>query len=248
MTRPAGGFTLIELLLALATTAILMLALSGTLSIAFKARDSSLVKAAETRGLYTALEMLRRDVESALPPNGILAGSFLGQPAAGSSHTLQLHRLRPSAGSLAGVALAGGARGGSAMAESGFTGLARVEIGLAPLADDTLPALVRQVTHNLLAPAVLPPASEVLCRRVRAFRCRFFDGTLWTDFWDSTTQGNVLPAAVEVELEVEAPSFRGAPPAVHRAHRTYTLPCSTPAAVTQASGGQASGGQTGGGL
>jgi type II secretory pathway pseudopilin PulG len=244
MTRRAAGFTLIELLLALLTTSILMLALGGTLSTAFKARDTALAKAAETRGVHTALEMLRRDLESALPPSGILAGPFVAMPNAGASHSLQLHCVRRSGGPVSTAGLAGGMAAGG-LQGAGFTGVARVEIGVGQTEDpdDPTPALVRQVTRNLLAPVVAPPSSEVLCRRVRAFRCRFFDGLQWLETWDSTTQGNVLPAAVQIELEIETPGYKGGEPGIHRAQRIFTLPCHTEAQATQAGTGQQGGGQ-----
>ena len=46
------------------------------------------------------------------------------------------------------------------------------------------------------------PAEEVICRGVQSFDLRYFDGVDWQDKWDSAAQGNVLPRAVEVTLEL----------------------------------------------
>jgi hypothetical protein len=44
-----------------------------------------------------------------------------------------------------------------------------------------------------------------LCRGVFGFNLRYYDGSVWQDTWDSTTQGDVLPLAVEVTLQLDDP-------------------------------------------
>jgi hypothetical protein len=47
---------------------------------------------------------------------------------------------------------------------------------------------------------------EVLCRNVRAFSLRYFDGYTWQESWDSTTLDNALPLAVAMTLELDDPA------------------------------------------
>jgi hypothetical protein len=89
---------------------------------------------------------------------------------------------------------------------------------------------------NLLSPSQVDPQVEVLCRRVTSFGVRYFDGTLWQEEWDSTTLGDVLPAAVQVVLQVEWPGRRAEPPTVYQATRTFVLACHKDAAVSGTSG------------
>jgi hypothetical protein len=63
-------------------------------------------------------------------------------------------------------------------------------------------ALVRRVTANLLSPSTPTYYDEVVCRGVRSFNLRYFDGSAWQESWDSTLQDNNAPTAVEVTLEL----------------------------------------------
>jgi hypothetical protein len=99
-------------------------------------------------------------------------------------------------------------------------------------------ALVRRITTNLLAPTTPDPQQEVICRGVRTFTLRFFDGTAWQDTWDSTTvgttQSNVLPQAVEVTIELEGERNQPGP----KATRVVLIPCAIgPAPTAAATGG-----------
>ena len=41
---------------------------------------------------------------------------------------------------------------------------------------------------------------EVICRGIRALDVKYYDGYDWLDSWDSATQDNGLPLAVEVSI------------------------------------------------
>lgn len=108
--------------------------------------------------------------------------------------------------------------------------------------------LVRDVTSNLLADVQPPPDEEIICRHVVAFNLTYFDGTDWYDTWDSTQQGNVIPYAVRVTLDVLPP---GASPGTKPLHfvAVYPLSCAKQASTTGTSGTTgATGSSTGGGL
>ena len=85
--------------------------------------------------------------------------------------------------------------------------------------------LVRRVTTNLLSPSTPPYYDEVVCRGVRSFNLRYFDGSDWLDQWDSTLQDNASPTAVEVTLELQRGDADQ--PRVIRFTRVFLLSCST---------------------
>src|ERR1051325_10143787 len=90
-----SGFTLLELILAMAMMSMLAVSLYGTLRVAFKARDSAKSGIAPMRSANVALDLLGEDLESALPPTGLLAGAFLAQhlgaDAQNSQDTIQFY-------------------------------------------------------------------------------------------------------------------------------------------------------------
>jgi hypothetical protein len=99
------------------------------------------------------------------------------------------------------------------------------------------------VTSNLLAPVAPQPYEEVLCRSVRNFNLRYFDGTQWQDQWDSTTLGDTMPTAVEVHLEFDVHGDDGSV-RPYSLTRVFAVPCAQAASgsTETVSGGEATGG------
>jgi hypothetical protein len=97
---------------------------------------------------------------------------------------------------------------------------------------------VRLITTNLRPPRAVEPVREVLCRGVFALNLRYFNGSEWADNWDSTTEDNTLPCAVEVTIQLDDaqkgdPARQGdavASPAVggYRVSKVFLVPCSPP--------------------
>jgi hypothetical protein len=220
--RPA--FTLMELSLAMGMMAMLALTLYMALSIALRARDSAAANVGPVRAATIAADLIRQDLESVLSPSGNLAGPFIGYPntglANGRADTLEFFCVGNDA-----------ARVDSPLAE----GIRRVD--LLVRTDLTPPVLVRQVNRNLLAQAEMPPEEEILCRGVRSFGLRYFDGTLWQESWDSTTMGDVLPTAVEMTLDIDYPRKPGQPPTAYRVTRVIPLACAKPPTDPASTGG-----------
>ncbi|MGE5609953.1 MAG: type II secretion system protein GspJ [Bacillota bacterium] len=191
--RRQSGFTLLEVLLAMAMVSMVALSLYASLRIAFRARNSAIDAIGPIRTASLALDMIGRDLECTLSPNGIMAGAFIGQHSTdngGLTDILEYYCV---------------GEGPDHSDPTGWGGMRKIDLGVVTLADGTSGALVRRITSNLLSPVTVDPEEEILCRGVKAFMLRYYDGTTWQDVWDSTTMGNVLPIAIEITLEIQWP-------------------------------------------
>lgn len=232
MTRSparAGGFTLLELLAATAVTAALAGALYASLCVALKARDTVVRNSEMTRTCETAMDVMREDLEAAVASKGELTGTFAGEPDAdlgGDNDILDFN------------ALATDPEVDEAMGD-----VRKIEYASAQADDGKGLVLVRRVWSNLLSETEVNPREETLCRGVRLFSLRYFDGTDWQETWDSTTVSNALPTAVEVTLELGTPGTTAAEEASYRLIRVVSIPCGqgVPAGTTTTSGGSSSG-------
>lgn len=208
-----AGFTLLEMLVALALMAIISTALYMSLHVAFRARERAEETMAPVRTATLALEIIGRAIESAQPPTGILAGEFIGQDGGADGAD-------PEADSLLLYATAAPRR-------EGVGAVRRVEFLLVGSNDSSHYVLVSHTTLNLLAPRTPDPVEDVLCRNVLGMNFRFFDGSDWLDAWDSTTQDNTMPLAVEVTLTIALPARNGGESGKYRMGRVFTPPCAT---------------------
>ena len=148
-------------------------------------------------------------------------------------------------------------------------GLGLIELVLIQPADQDTYNLVRRVTDNILSEQTQQPVEEILCRNVHSLNIRYFDGTTWTDAWDSTEMLDTLPVAVEVTLQMEPfqtdvtqQTVRGSRydqtylNSLTKLTQVFTLPCGLPmdeveaaaeAAEEAAAQASSSGGGAGGG-
>src|SRR5689334_414498 len=86
--RSDSAFTLMEMMLALAVSAIVVAAIGGVFYSALRLRNSAAAALDEEAPLYQALDLLRRDLQNALPPSGGMA-SNLTLNAVGSGASIQ---------------------------------------------------------------------------------------------------------------------------------------------------------------
>ena len=218
--KQSRAFTLLELLAATAMTAVLAGSLYATLRIAFQARRTAIATVEQVRKTELAFELLRTDIESAVVPTGILAGVFLGEDAVGTSgqasDVLVLH------------CTADGAQD-----TEGIGDIRMVEFSCEKDPQDEGMVLLRRITVHLLATRVEEGQEEALCRGVRSFNVRYFDGLDWRDAWDSGAQDNALPLAVEITLELMGEDDTDADAAGYRASRVFQVPCSSMTAGRQ---------------
>jgi len=208
------AFTLLEMLVATAIMVVLAGSLYATLHTAFRARRSAVSTVEEVRQVEFALQRLQADIRAAVVPKGILAGVFVGeQGTSASGHpadSLTLHCTTPEW-----------------QPAEGTGDIRMVELVCGHAEDGAGLVLVRRVTTNLLGPTVGEPDEEVLCRGVSTFALRYFDGLDWLDNWDSATQDNRLPAAVEVTLELEPDRPTQDEAVGYRTSRVFLVPCSS---------------------
>jgi type II secretion system protein J len=210
------------MLVATAMVAMLAGALYATLHIAFKARSSALAAVENARRYGLAFEWIKADLLSAVVPNGILAGQFVGQAGGGIAG--------PQADTLTFYAAAMDVE-----PTPGVGDIKKVEYSCDASSGPNGFVLVRRLTTNLLTTRDIEPNQEIICRGLRAWTIRYFDGTAWQDHWDSASQDNALPKAVEVTLE-PAQADEGESP---RVSCVIALPCGqgTAAATDTAGGG-----------
>lgn len=233
MRRKAAhtGFTLLELILAMGMISMLAVSLYATLRVAFKARDSATSGIAPMRSANIALDLIGEDVESALPPTGLLAGAFLGQHLGDvqtSQDTVEFYCINSS----------------DSLDPPNSAGLRKIDLGLIPSPDGKGNLLIRRITSNLLSPQEVVPDDEILARNVRSFALRYYDGTQWYEEWDSTQMGDLLPVAVQVNLQIQTGTDSQAP--LYHASRVFSFACHTDQAATSTGTTTGATGATGG--
>ena len=250
------GFTLLELLVALVLMVALTSSLYACFRIAFKAQDHTSAALAPARTALTALELMRLDLESAMTPNNVLAGPFEGTPA-GETPVVANSNVNLGVGSTvsttssangdtltfyscahapespyAAMAQASGQAANASSPTAVACDIREVTYALSPQPNDTtgtLFVLQRSIITNLLALEAPTPVVDNLCDHVLALNFQYFDGTSWWTTWDSTQQGNTLPTAVEVTLQLQPPVVGqpdpNNPPAPYQVVRVFEPPC-----------------------
>ena len=228
--RARTGFTLIEVLIASAIVALLTAGLGASLHVAFKARRSAADGIATIRAARIALDSLARDLQSALPPTGVLAGAMTG----GSDTSGTISFYATSSGSVG--------NGASDIQQVTFTVIGPNDVqttsgtaAASPLKPGAMTGsdesvLVRRVKRSLLAPVDETLTDQVLCRHVRSLTMRYYDGTQWLDTWDSTGVDNTLPLAIELTLSLAPTDAGSAVP--YNITRVVHLPCGAIASTT----------------
>jgi general secretion pathway protein J len=199
--RPRSGFTLLELLVAVAMVAIIAAALFSSLGIVFKAKASIEQATEPYMKMGAAMNFLKKDLESALPPTSapasggyVLQGPFIGQDLSSSW----------------------GQDGDDLVFCAAVDAPSRVtmqtdirQIEYTVQEDNGEHLLVRLVTTNLLADVQPTPEREIIMRGVRSFNLRYYDGTQWQDSWDSTAYTGDSTSLVTGTLTSNSNSLTG---------------------------------------
>jgi len=189
--------------------------------VGMRARRSATAAVSSVRAASIAIDMICHDLESVPAPTGILAGPFLGARQNGST------------GEADDVQFCCLGSDGNQPRLPDREGVRQVE--LLVRTDVTPNVLVRRVTRNLLASMQAQPEDEILCHGVRSFAVQYYDGSEWQTDWDSTTVGDVLPMAVQIQLELE-PASDDPDRSPVRIMRIIPLACAKPEDSTGSNG------------
>lgn len=183
MRRTGRAFTLLELLLAIAVTSVLAATVYASLMVATRTRAKALESVGQGRSLGLAFDLIRMDLESAMPPTGTLAGALIGEDD-GRVDTVTFTTANAQLPT-----------------DDRLSDLINVRLGLLEDTDNEASLmLVREVTVNLLSPTTQEPRVQVLARGLSGWDVSYSDGSDWLDDWDSTQHEDTLPLAVKVTL------------------------------------------------
>lgn len=197
-TGPAG-FTLIEVLLALAISAIVLVAISLAFTGAMQLREHSSARLDESLPVERAMDLIRRDLKNAVPPGLMLAGPLQSGAFQGGVDANDGIEIYTTTGLIT--------------PNNPWGDIQKVTYGLQSSSDSTNGSkdLIRAVTRNLLATGPEDEDDQRIMSGVQSLSFSYYDGSEWLDTWDDTTQTN-LPSAVRVSLQLAAADSSSAPP------------------------------------
>jgi len=207
--RPRGrlqGFTLVEVLVATVCIAIVILALNSTIFTAMRLRTRTTEQLEKAVPLQHALTLITRDLQGIMASNGTLAGSL----TAGTSLSTSSSQMGASLGAAQpGSIQFRTSTGVISDDEEVFWGdVQNVSYYLrqSSASDDTSATgmeLVRGVTRNLLAVNTNDLTELPLLGGLKSVEYLFYDGTQWTNGWDSTVASPSLPQAIKLVITME---------------------------------------------
>lgn len=201
--RPATGllragrpraFTLLELILAVAVASIVLAAINAAFFSAVRLRETTVNAVDEMVPVEQAVTVLRRDLQGARPPGGILAGDFkVGNvTAVGISQTVSLEVYTTT---------------GALHENDPWGDVQRVTYELKDPVDRANSSgkdLIRSVTRNLLGTTTPDVEDQWLMSNVQSLEFTCYDGNLWQNTWDTTDTSSMntnLPVAVRVRIQ-----------------------------------------------
>lgn len=210
------AFTLIEVILAIAIFAIVLVAMNTAFFAAVRLRQKTSDALESSRPLNQGLALLRRDLQNAVPPGGVLKGDFRSGGAGGGAGS----RSSATTGKGAVVNTLGSQNPGldfftatGALGDDAPWGdIQEVNYQLMDPLDSAHSYgkdLVRTVNRNLLATATQATEVQRLAGNIENLDFSYFDGTQWRDTWDTGSGDTGLPLAVRVSVQLassEGPS------------------------------------------
>lgn len=190
-SRHPQGFTLVEVLVATVCIAIIILALNSTIFTAMRLRTKTTEMVEKAVPLQHALTLITRDLQGIVASNGTLAGSLTtGAAQMGTTQPGGL-QFRTSTGII------------SENEEVFWGDVQNVSYSLrqSTSSDDVSGMeLVRGVTRNLLAVTTNDLTELPLLDGVKSLEYLFYNGTQWTNDWDSTVASPSLPQAIKLVI------------------------------------------------
>ncbi len=192
------AFTLIEITLALGVSAIVLAAIGGVLFSALRLRERTTALLDQAAPLHQALNTLRRDLQGALPPGGVLAGDFkIGSISSGTVQSLGIQFFTST---------------GVLRNNEPWGDVQEVSYVLREPAQRSRTSgrdLIRTVIRDLLPTMEQEADEQWLMGNVQTLDFAGYDGVDWRDTWDSSLGNTNLPSAVRVRIQLAS---EGRPP------------------------------------
>lgn len=174
------GFTLLELMVALAATSLIILAVTTTLFSLTRAHETASAEMSQRRALRSTLDLLRRELSSALYQSGdkqlrfqVEDRDYYGKP----SSTLTFTTLAPPL-------------------EGEVSDQVQVQYKAEAL--DKVIRLTR-ASRDFFQPEATPFKAFTLLDNLEGFQVECYDGSKWVKSWD-TALTNRLPKQVRITL------------------------------------------------
>ena len=201
-TALKSAFTLIEVLLALGIFAIVLVAINTAFFAAIRLRQRTSEGLDHSLPLNQFIGTLRRDLQNALPPGGVLAGDFNSDGPSGMKIGGLSKNVSTGGGQTAGLdfftttgELSDNAPWGD-IQEVNYQ-LKEPESRGQSYGRD----LVRSVTRNLLATSTQTTEEYRLAGNIESLEFSYFDGLQWRDAWNTSGGDSGLPTAVRVRIQ-----------------------------------------------
>ena len=187
------AFTLIEMMLAIGIMAMVIAAMNAVFFSALRLRDHAASAVDAALPAQQATEILRRDLQGAMAPGGVLAGDFKvgGVSEPNMSQPVEIEMYTST---------------GTLRATEPWGDIQMVTYELKPSATRSATGskdLIRSVTRNLLSTTTPAPEDQWLMSGVQDLHFSCYDGTQWQDSWDTTSSNTNLPLAVRVRIQLD---------------------------------------------
>lgn len=208
MNSTFGAFTLIEVVLALAISAIVLVAICTLFFGALRLRDRVSDVAAQNLPVDRAITVMKQDLMNIVPV-GVLAGPMGTDATAFGTPSAPVLELFTCNGSLT--------------TDQPWPDVEKIDYFLqAPTNQVSYKGhdIVRGVTRNLLAVNSVSPEPQTLLQDVGNLQFSFYDGTNWNNTWSTTTSN--VPVAIKVNID-----FNNAKDAIQRPSIEFVVPVVT---------------------
>ena len=195
------GFTLLEILIATAVSAIVLVAIQTVFYGALRLRNTTTEHIENDLILQRTLGLVRHDLAGLMLPGGVLSGALQTVPSSTLAQDTAGERISPDFYT----------NSGKIDGWNPYSEVQMVTYYLAAATDGSnSKTLVRSVMRNLLPAQDATPDDQLLLHGVTSADFLFYDGTEWTDTWDSTVT-STLPTAVKFRLQLASHSTNASP-------------------------------------
>ena len=197
--QSARAFTLIEMVLAISIIAMVLAVMNGVFFSALRLRDHTAAAVDDALPAQQATEFLRRDLQCAMAPGGVLSGDFKvgGVSEPNMSQPVEIEMYTPT---------------GALRDNEPWADIQMVTYELKPSTTRSATGskdLIRSVTRNLLSTTTPDVKDQWLMSGVQDLHFSCYDGTQWQDSWDTTLSNTNLPLAVRVRIQLAGAGATG---------------------------------------